>query len=406
VLNFPNFNPATQSGNYHVTIIFPNGSACPNLILNHVINQSDYFPKAGADKTTALCGNNGVLNLTTYLTLPYDPNGTWSELTSSGMLNGNMWNSSTVPAGIYTFKYRVTGLCNTFDEALITIQIYPNSSQLVLTPSGFCPGQNASLSVTNFSALNYQWWESTHPTTILSTTNVLNFQNFNPTTQSGNYHVTIVFPNSANCSNITLNYVVNPNGFTPKAGVDKMTSYCGNNGILDLTTLLTSPFDLNGSWSELTSSGMLNGSSWNSTAVAPGIYLFKYRVNGLCNTFDEALISIRLYPIPNTPIASVTPIICDTQQIQLFASTIPNVTYVWSGPNGFTSSLQNPIINPVSSLFNGVYTVKTQSANCDSANATVSVLVHTLPDFTISNYCKETAYTVEVFLLVIHSIPI
>lgn len=53
-------------------------------------------------------------------------------------------------------------------------------------------------------------------------------------------------------------------------------------------------------------------------------------------------------------------------------------SYSWTGPNGFTSAVQNPVINGVTDAAAGVYTLTvTNSAGC-SASTTVAVTINTV----------------------------
>ncbi|MBI4445705.1 MAG: HYR domain-containing protein, partial [Acidobacteria bacterium] len=64
--------------------------------------------------------------------------------------------------------------------------------------------------------------------------------------------------------------------------------------------------------------------------------------------------------------------------LQLTASSIPGATYSWTGPNGFTSNLQNPTIPNATGAASGIYTV-TASVGCSSVKADISVLVKVKP---------------------------
>jgi gliding motility-associated-like protein len=173
-----------------------------------------------------------------------------------------------------------------------------------------------------------------------------------------------------------------------------VVSYCGNQGIFDLFTLLTGTFDANGTWIETTFSGALNNNLWNSTTVAPGTYQFKYRVDGLCGIFDESFVTIDIKHIPETPIAFLEQVVCETHSLTLLTSTVDNANYEWTGPNGFTSNEQYPVINPVSALNSGIYTVKATENGCESGTSTVEVVVGTLPQFTLAADCIQNAYTI------------
>jgi hypothetical protein len=64
------------------------------------------------------------------------------------------------------------------------------------------------------------------------------------------------------------------------------------------------------------------------------------------------------------------------QSVSLNATFVPNATYLWSGPNGFSSTLQNPILQNATLSMQGIYTVTVfvDSLNCLS-NATTTVLL-------------------------------
>jgi hypothetical protein len=55
-----------------------------------------------------------------------------------------------------------------------------------------------------------------------------------------------------------------------------------------------------------------------------------------------------------------------------------NGTYSWTGPNGFTSTLQNPSISNTTSANAGTYTVTVSNNDC-SSSATTNVVVNTIP---------------------------
>ena len=305
--------------------------------------------------------------------------------------NGTSNTFLTLAPAIYNFQ--IEDICGNILNSLHDIST-PYGFQI--TPSNFCNGQNASLTVPSFPFLTYQWWEASAPTVILSTTSQLQFPSFNPANDNGTYYVSIVNPINATCINQTQSYIVNANQSNPNAGVDGSISYCGSQGSIDLFTILSGPHDANGTWSSLSTGGVLTNNIWNSTGVLPGVYQFKYTVTGFCATFDEALVTITLNVIPQAPTASVTPVVCDAQLLQLFATAISNVTYQWSGPNGFVSNLQNPIINPVSVVNNGTYTVHTLQNGCQSAFSSVQVQVTPLPAFVIEFNCVDNVAELTV----------
>lgn len=81
--------------------------------------------------------------------------------------------------------------------------------------------------------------------------------------------------------------------------------------------------------------------------------------------------------------AAATSPICAGSAANLTA--IPTATtitgYQWAGPNGFSSTLQNPTISPATSLASGLYTVTLTAGAC-TATDTVSLLVGATPVIT------------------------
>lgn len=305
--------------------------------------------------------------------------------------NGSSSLFSGLSPGIYVFEVEDT--CHNSVNSQFQVSS-PNPIAITSSPI-LCDGDNAFLTVPNFSFLNYQWWKDGSPSTILSTTNSLSFPSFNSTLNNGLYYVKVTYAGNPNsCLNQVLSYEINISTTTPHAGNDNNFSYCGRQGTINMATLLTGNFDALGTWSEITTSGTLTNNLWDTSAVPFGMYQFKYSVTGSCNSADEALITVTIKAIPQIPTASAGPIICETEDLNLFAGTVANGTYNWSGPNGFISTDQNPVIHSISVSNNGTYTVNASENGCLSGNSTVEVLVNPKPDFDLIQDCVGKDYQV------------
>jgi hypothetical protein len=70
--------------------------------------------------------------------------------------------------------------------------------------------------------------------------------------------------------------------------------------------------------------------------------------------------------------------------IVLDAGTVPSATYAWSGPNGFTSSLEDPTISNANPSMSGNYTVTVTGSNSCTATATTTVVVNPPTTYTWS----------------------
>ncbi len=72
--------------------------------------------------------------------------------------------------------------------------------------------------------------------------------------------------------------------------------------------------------------------------------------------------------------------VCNQDTLRLFADTVTNATYYWTGPNGFTDSLQNPVIVNVGVVDAGMYVVEVSLANCPPMLDSLAVVVNAIPD--------------------------
>ncbi|HXH29034.1 MAG TPA: hypothetical protein VNL37_08315, partial [Candidatus Polarisedimenticolia bacterium] len=87
-----------------------------------------------------------------------------------------------------------------------------------------------------------------------------------------------------------------------------------------------------------------------------------------------ALLGVTSRPAP--PAASNNGPICAGGTLQLSASTVSGAAYTWTGPNGFTSTEQNPILPGAGAAASGDYAVTvTTGGGCASDPAVTTVLV-------------------------------
>jgi hypothetical protein len=89
--------------------------------------------------------------------------------------------------------------------------------------------------------------------------------------------------------------------------------------------------------------------------------------------------TVTIAPVPNAPSVTSNSPVCEGSAVNLFASSVAGATYSWTGPNGFTSSLQNPVINNVTAGNAGSYTVIVTVGQCTSILATTSVVINAIP---------------------------
>ena len=84
---------------------------------------------------------------------------------------------------------------------------------------------------------------------------------------------------------------------------------------------------------------------------------------------------VEVIEIPETPIISSNSPINIGDDLYLFSNYYPNTIYTWSGPNGFVSNLQNPIIENINQANGGVYSLILTKNGCNSSPEYISVII-------------------------------
>ena len=80
---------------------------------------------------------------------------------------------------------------------------------------------------------------------------------------------------------------------------------------------------------------------------------------------------------------------CEGETIHLTVNEQPNATYSWIGPNGFSSTLQNPIIPNCTMAMAGTYTCTTTvGAQNTTASTEVIIYQQATPSFTATTVCQ------------------
>src|SRR5437762_7084391 len=79
------------------------------------------------------------------------------------------------------------------------------------------------------------------------------------------------------------------------------------------------------------------------------------------------------------PAASNAGPYCEGATISLSTPAVASATYAWTGPNGFTSSLQNPTRTNATPADGGTYSVVITVNGCSSAAGSINVVVNATP---------------------------
>ena len=75
----------------------------------------------------------------------------------------------------------------------------------------------------------------------------------------------------------------------------------------------------------------------------------------------------------------------DTLKLYCDVGATEGILFSWTGPNGFTSNLQNPFILNAQTIYAGTYTVVATKPNCNTITATTVVSINQSPSATASS---------------------
>ena len=240
-----------------------------------------------------------------------------------------------------------------------------------VTPSTKGAIDNISLTADLSSTLTYAWLSS--PAGYASF--VQNPTGVTPTT-STQYIFTATNSYGCSASYTTSTVTVNAIPATPTVG---------NNGPVcaGSTLNLTTPTIIGASYSWSGPNGFTSSSqnptvSTNSTVSMSGIYSVIVTVNGCTSAAGTTTVTV--ISVPATPTASNNGPMCAGSTLNLTTPTVTGASYLWTGPNAFTSYSQNPSVNTSATAnMTGTYSVYITVNGCTSVAGTTNVTVNALP---------------------------
>jgi len=144
-LDFAAFNSAVDAGGYRVHLVSVTPGSCIDFVLEYNLTQAA-MPQAGLDNAFSLC-NSSDINLNDLLVQPCQTGGIWQDVSNTGQLDGSIFSTVGIGEGSYMFEY-VVDLCDTTDEAVITVQLVGDESFPVLL-EGQCVNERYIISIVN-----------------------------------------------------------------------------------------------------------------------------------------------------------------------------------------------------------------------------------------------------------------
>lgn len=357
-VNANNGNVLSHAGNSR----YVNQCNSTSISVNVLVNQIPSSPIASNSGITCT-GNALSLSATTITGATYNwtgPNGYTSSLQNPIVSD----NATVQMAGNYTVTATVNGCSNTPATTNVIInQATINSNTTV------CEGSTLALEASNISGASYYW---TGPNGFSSISQNPTISPNATTNMAGVYSVYTTANNCTSPIPATINIVVTPKPSTPIPSNNGPVCV-GNNLSLSVPSIAGATYQWTGPNSFISTIQNPNVSTSASTLMG-GVYNVVTTIDGCSSNAGSTTIQInKITSTNNGPVCSGT-------TLSLGATAITGATYSWTGPNGFTSSQQNPIVSANStSAMAGVYSVTSTVNGCTSPSSVTIASINPSP---------------------------
>jgi len=355
---------AANAGTYSVTVTV-SGCISSAGTTTVVVNSVPSTPTAGSN--SPVCAGS-TINLTTPTLSGATYNWTGPNSFTSTLQNPSITNATTAMAGTYSVTRTVAGCASAAGTTTVVVNALP-ATPTVSSNSPVCTGTTINLSTPAVSGATYNWTGPNSFTSTLQNPSISNASSAN----AGTYSVTVTV---AGCTSLagTTAVVVSAPPSTPTPGSN--SPVCAG-GTINLTTPTVSGATYSWTGPNSFTSSLQNPSISNATLAMAGNYSVTVAFSGCTSAAGTTNVSV--VSGPATPTASSNSPICAGSTLMLSTPTVTGATYNWTGPNSFTSTLQNPIITNVTTANAGTYSVTITQGGCPSLAGNVSVVINPLP---------------------------
>ncbi len=258
-------------------------------------------------------------------------------------------------------SYTVIGATNGCTASAVSnVTVVPSPIVNLASNSAVCAGNILNLTSTGGGV--YQW---SGPGGFSSGVQNPTIPNANAT-MMGVYQVVVT--TSACVTTKTINVII----LTPTVSATNTGPYCSTFSVqLNGASTPGSTYSWSGpaGFNAITQSASI----LNATTSATGIYTLTIN-DGTCTA--TATTSVTVYPLP-VPVAICNAPICEASALTFSGSG--GTSYVWKGPNNYTSLSQNPTINSAPTVANGLYTLTVTDINGCVQKTIINATVKPLP---------------------------
>lgn len=204
---------------------------------------------------------------------------------------------------------------------------------------------------------------------------------------------TITYGFTGNCA-VNTGFTVYPTPLITNTSSTDPTTCFGTDGTITLDGMIPSTayvvnYDYNGTPATpltITANavGLVRMNIPSTGLLAAGVYNNINVTNTTTGCTSPSVGPITLTDPPNPPTPAITyQPLCEHQTLMLQADDAwPGGTYSWTGPDGFTSTLSDPIVLNATAINAGIYSVVYTLLNCQSLPGTANVIISSPPQLT------------------------
>jgi gliding motility-associated-like protein len=375
-----------MSGIYSVTQTVNGCTSTTAGTVNVTVNPTPAAPTAGASPNPICSGNtltltaSGVSGATFAWTYPDGGGASGSPVTRNAV--------TTAMSGVYSVTQTVSGCTSTTAGTVnVLVNQTPAAPTASASPNPICSGNTLTLTATGLAGATFTW---NYPDGGGTTGNPVT-RSAVTTAMGGTYSVTQTVNGCTSTTAGTVNVIVNQTPAAPSAAASPNPICSGNTLTLSATGVSGATF--NWTYPDAVTATGSPVTRANVTTSMSGTYSVTQTVSG-CTSTTAGTVNVTVNPTPASPSASNNGPVCLGALIQLNTPTVAGATYVWSGPNGFSSTTQNPTVASASLNSAGVYSVTITVSGCSSTSpGTTTVVVNNCAPIAVRDVYSNCAGT-------------
>ncbi|MGP8215432.1 MAG: PKD domain-containing protein, partial [Bacteroidia bacterium] len=346
-------------------------------------NPSVVYSTAGTYSVSLTATNSSgsnTLNKTAYITVNNSPtvtisgttticDGSSTTLTATGASTyswtGGPATASYTVTPATTTTYTVTGTSTVTGCAATATQAVTVTASPTLIISGtttICDGSSTTLTATGANTYSWTGGPATASYTVTPATTTT---------------YTVTGTNTVTGCTATATKAVTVNAL-PTITISGTTTICDGSN-----TTLTAGGANTYTWAPSATLSASTGVSVKATPTTTTTYTIT-GTNTVTSCSNTATQAVTVNNPPTVPTAGGNSPICAGTTLNLTATSTGATSYSWTGPNGFTSTSQNPSITATTTTDAGTYSVKATNSCGTTTAGTVSITINASPTVTIS----------------------